>query len=338
MYEQAKYPQRVFVGVCQQNKEGDDDCLSKCREWAKNVRVARLKHTDAKGPTYARYVCATLYKGEDFFFQIDSHTKFVSDWDARLIRMIEQIEQSGLSHRPIISHYPRTYEEADSVKAGDTHVPLMCRAFWNSRGMLSFQGAETSDTENEPRRHYYLAGGMLFARGAFLHDVPYDPLLPYLFVGEEILHSARAYTAGYDVFNPTENIVFHFYTREKENKIWTDNPTYSDMDAFNKAKFYLGLDGVKAEDLSAELRTDLELYGMGTRRTLAAFYADAGIDVVKKRVYSNFCRADGAATEAEIKNSNEALKEGFFDFKYTKRRAAFILFLFVVLLVIFFVV
>ena len=34
-----------------------------------------------------------------------------------------------------------------------------------------------------------------------------DPNLSMMFVGEEILHSARVWTHGYDIFAPDENLV-----------------------------------------------------------------------------------------------------------------------------------
>ena len=40
-------------------------------------------------------------------------------------------------------------------------------------------------------------------------EVPFDPELPYLFDGEELLYSARLWTSGYDLFAPVANAVFH---------------------------------------------------------------------------------------------------------------------------------
>ncbi len=42
----------------------------------------------------------------------------------------------------------------------------------------------------------YAAAGFMFFSGAALKNVPFDPLLPYLFDGEEILYSARLWTHG----------------------------------------------------------------------------------------------------------------------------------------------
>ncbi len=227
--------------------------------------------------------------------------------------MIKDIVASGESKKPIMSHYPREITDHDNFKETDRfHVPRMCKSFWNNRGMISFMGAETQDTKGKPYMTPYIAGGMVFCHSDFLKEVPYDPNLPYLFVGEEIGHSIRAWTHGWDIFTPTENIVFHEYTRSSKPKIWTDNPTYSDMAAFDKVKYYIGL--IKDESLlKPEIRVNLDKYGLGKVRTLDDYYKYAGIDTENKTVSTNFCRENNKATEDDIKKSNEKnhVKEGF---------------------------
>lgn len=36
-----------------------------------------MPFSDARGPTHARHLAATLYSNEDYFMQIDSHTTFI---------------------------------------------------------------------------------------------------------------------------------------------------------------------------------------------------------------------------------------------------------------------
>ena len=66
----------------------------------------------------------------------------------------------------------------------------------------------------------FVAAGFLFAPASFLHEVPFDPFLPYIFMGEEISMSARLWTAGYDIFSPTVNVLNHYYVRRHYPKFW----------------------------------------------------------------------------------------------------------------------
>lgn len=313
MFENAKNPKSVFAGICQQNKEDEDEDCQINNETNYNIRMLRIPHYEAKGPTWARYLCSTLWNGEEYFLQIDSHTKFVKDWDVKAIKMVKDIISGGQSKKPILSHYPREISDHDRYKESDrTQVPRMCKAFWNNREMISFMGAEMKDTEGKPYMTPYIAGGMMFCHADFLREVPYDPNLPYLFVGEEIAHSIRAWTHGWDIFTPTENIVFHEYTRSNKPKIWTDNPYYSDIPAFEKVKYYIGL--VKDDSkLSKEMKVNLDKYGLGKERTLQQYYEYAGIDLDGKKVTTNFCRTENKASEDDIKQSNEKnhIKENF---------------------------
>lgn len=308
LFEMAKNPKNVFVGICQQNKDGDEDCTNSF-ENNPNVKIIRIPHTNAKGPTYARYLCSTLWDGEEYYFQIDSHTKFVKDWDVKCINMIKSIKSLGLSKKPVLSHYPKEITEFDSYTENEkTQVPRMCKSFFNDRKMISFMGSEILDTNNEFYQTPYVAGGMVFSESYFLNELPYDPELPYLFVGEEILHSIRFYTYGWDVFTPNENIIFHEYTRTDKPKIWTDNPYYSDNDAFEKVKYYIGLVDNDSE-IPDSLKKNISKYGLGNIRSLMDYYNFAGIDLKDKLVRKNFCRTNNEATEEDILKSNEKYKD-----------------------------
>lgn len=54
----------------------------------------------------------------------------------------------------------------------------------------------------------------------FLREVPFDPFLPWIFMGEEIIMSTRLWTAGYDIFSPSRAVVGHIYVRRHKPKFW----------------------------------------------------------------------------------------------------------------------
>jgi Glycosyltransferase (GlcNAc) len=58
------------------------------------------------------------------------------------------------------------------------------------------------------------------AHSDFLRDVPFDPFLPWIFMGEEIIMSTRLWTSGYDIFSPTHAVVGHMYVRRHKPKFW----------------------------------------------------------------------------------------------------------------------
>jgi hypothetical protein len=297
IFNNADNPKNIYVGVCQQNDMSDNttdmECVLPEGNYANNIRLMRLKHYEAKGPTWARYLCATLYRDEDYFFQIDSHTKLIPGWDTKCINMMKHIKSSGLSDNPVLSHYPAAWE---SFENNDKKVTRICKSFFNEQGMISFEGAQFIDTDKVAPSPY-VAGGFLFCEGKMLKDVPFDPTLDYLFVGEEIMHSARIWTAGYDIFTPNENIAFHEYTRAEKPKIWTDK-RYTDKEAFEKVKQLIGL-----KEQNKNL--DDYKYGLGKVRSLEEYYNFAGIDLQNKKVNKDFCRKD------QIDNGKHITREDF---------------------------
>lgn len=285
LFSNADHPHRVFVGICQQNnKDLDKDCF--LDKWKSQTRIIRLPYYDAKGPTWARYLCSTLWNNENYYLQIDSHTLFNKGWDTKLINMIKLLKNKGIK-KPLLSHYPKIYDDYNNENGKET-VPTICQSFFNDSKMISLQRAYqiTIDPDN-PIPTAYVAAGMFFCESSFLNEVPFDPNLPNLFIGEEILHSIRFWTHGWDIFTPTENVLYHYYTRKGEPKVWDDLKHYNSTDATNKVRNLLKLDN--ANEIAPYLNLNMEIYGLGNKRTIEQYFEYAGINVKDSSVSRNFC-------------------------------------------------
>jgi hypothetical protein len=290
MFSNATHPENIIIGLCQQNMKSDIDCAVNDQVPAKyrsQIRTIRVLHHDAQGPTWARYLCSTLLQDEKYYLQIDSHCLFSKGWDVKLVNMIKALKKAGIQ-KPLLSHYTKEQEAYENAAENTRTVPAICKSFFNDNKMISFLGAEDVSYKKGdlPLPNAYAAAGMMFGESKFVQEVPYDPALPYLFVGEEILHSIRLWTHGWDIFTPTENVIFHYYTRAEDPKIWTDT-TYSDADAVNKVRNILDLEG--AVEIAPYLQKNMKVYGLGTARTLQQYFEYAGIDKANKKVNRNFC-------------------------------------------------
>ena len=284
LFEKAKYPERVIVGVCEQNKNDKELCTPKNFKYAKQIRVIHKHYKEAKGPTFARYLCSTLFADEDFFLQIDSHSLLVKDWDVKCIEMIYALEKSSTvtNKKVMLSHYPPSWESYKE-NADNKYVTHLVDCFFNNHGIISFRGAKWKPPGPLPRRNAFLAGGFIFSRGAWLREVPFDPHLDFLFTGEEILLSARSFTHGWDVYTPNQNIIFHAYTRKKEPKFWTDT-IYNNEEAREKVKIIIGLSKDVEKLKTPRIRDSLIKYGLGNIRTLPDFYKLIGVDHEQKKI------------------------------------------------------
>lgn len=277
LFSTAANPGRVFAGVCEQNtKSAEEVCLPSEFKWHDQVRRLSVPSREAKGPTYARYLCSTLYRGETYFCQVDSHTRFVEGWDAKAVAMLKGCS----SKKPVLTHYPHDWDQIrKKAAAPGGQVPVLCKSKFDTNGVPTFD-AVTMQASDTPRPVPFTSGGFVFGPGTVLTEVPYDPDLPQLFQGEEILYSARLWTSGYDFFTPTENLAFHHYYREEAPKFWADID-FSEQQGRTLAKVKKLLRG----------RLPGYSHGMGTVRTLDEYYEFAGLDWESKTSTSEakFC-------------------------------------------------
>ncbi len=298
LYATASKPQYVYVGICEQNHPSNvsESCHVRGSGDSplpvNNIRRLGLHHNDARGPCWARYLCSTLYQDEDYYLQIDSHMRFVKNWDQKLISMLSEIEMQSGSSKIVLSTYVREIEDynLETQQGKDEAIPQICQAYWDSNAMINLHGASIIPRSGVAKQVPFVAGGLMFVRAKpFLDDVPYDPELKDLFTGEEILHSARVWTAGYDIFTPTENIAYHRFTRADEPKFWDDNDR-DDSAAMRRVRYLLGLSATKPTVSFTD--RNLDRYGMGSARSLEDYFKFAGIDPKTLTITRNFCQSE----------------------------------------------
>jgi hypothetical protein len=218
----ADKPDEIHFGVV------DQDLTNK---WADLSKIKNLKHLkihirDAKGAGYARKLATELYDGEDYFFQTDSHMRFVKGWDTKLKDMYEWCAKDAGTDKVILSQFPAPYEV---LTDGSDYYLKGDEFFWSEPSWTSvvntYYGAwagnrEVIDDLSVPHKSHTVLGALLFSRGQIANDIPYDERIA--FMGEELCYAIRAYTRGYEMYAPNEMVAFHFYKRETRPKVWTD--------------------------------------------------------------------------------------------------------------------
>lgn len=213
MFEQASAPERVFVGLCAQYD------LDKEKEWytrthrPEQVRTLLLPHTMARGPCFARALAQTLWEGEEYFLQIDSHMRFGANWDVTLVDMLAKCP----SAKPILTTYPTAYElgaDAEQVPTDMEPLVLCAKQFQAKDGMLRIHGRRLKKCPEVPLPGLFWAAGFTFSHSRVIQEVPYDACLKNVFFGEESSMAARLWTHGWDFFTPCINVIWHLWSRE----------------------------------------------------------------------------------------------------------------------------
>lgn len=280
-FHNSKYPQNITIGICQQNGEDDIDCIhnqyyDQLKPFLHQIKVIRIPYYEARGPTLARYLCSTLWDGESYYIQIDSHMRFEYEWDHKCISIYKQFDK-----KIVLSTYPK-----EIGKNENNDVPVICNAVLSeSEGLISYPGATLLESPETPLETGFIAAGFFFTDSSFLNQIPFDPRLPDLFIGEEILLSIRFWTHGWDIYAPNQNIIYHHYTRNEEPKVWKDRHFNPDS-AIKKVKKLIGL---TEENIPNDLNIQMNIYGLGKSRTLSQFYEFIQFKYNDKKSNKNFC-------------------------------------------------
>jgi [Skp1-protein]-hydroxyproline N-acetylglucosaminyltransferase len=179
---------------------------------AGQVRVIYQHDTDALGPAIARYYASKLWGGETFFMQMDAHLEFATGWDQKYIA---EAKAANSFPKVVLSAYPPGFTNFGTFKGGTPGARLCVCEFSSSQAENKIirinAGENTKKDTPRPTQIAFIAAGFFFARAEFLTDVPFDPFLPWCFMGEEIALSMRAWTQGWDIYAPRQNLIAHQY-------------------------------------------------------------------------------------------------------------------------------
>lgn len=281
MISKAKNPKNLTFGICWQYDETEDTDVF---NHMNNIRVSKHHYSESQGLGWARNKTNQLYRGEKYTLQIDSHHRFVQDWDEIVLEDYKQALK--VSKKPIITTYCTPFNPKDCSCKYDPTPCLMSQYEFSSDKLLMSMPWYIQDYKDRTKviRARTLSGHFFFVDGKFIEEVSYDPDIYFGGYTEETTLSVRAFTSGYDFFSPYRMVMWHEYTRNYRKKHWDDHGTESqtkktsgerDIFARNKTRQLFG-----QEDHGL----DMGIYGLGSVRTLHDYEVYAGFDFKNCRI------------------------------------------------------
>jgi len=329
-FERADHPSLLFVGIVQQNclrdcmtgtgwgktrawvpGPPDTDCVNEfcsdpeTKHYCDNsqVRILRLEEIQSYGPFFSRFLNSKLWRGETYYMQIDAHTEFRRGWDTSLV---DQMKRTPSFPYSVISNYPPS--GGPSIKR-DWPASSSSERFPGALCGCRFEGAggrhktvrllETGRRpgpnidKRVPQRSAFVAAGFFIAHGSIVDNVPFDPFMPYLFMGEEIALSIRFWTSGYDIYGPAVDVLRHEYVRKESPKFWESvTMIFSNGMIHNRltdliiprVQILLGFDegaGDPSRIKPQSILTMADRYSVGTKRSVEDFVETMGFDLEK---------------------------------------------------------
>jgi hypothetical protein len=277
----AKHPENLTFGICWQRDENES-----LEEFKNDERFRILDYhwSESKGLCWARSEIQKLWKDEEYTLQLDSHHRFLENWDEELINMMNM---TG-SDKPIITSYAGMYRPSDN-KLLNVEPYKMVASNFTPGGTILFRPHTIPNWENlkKPIPARFVSGHFFFTIGKHCEEYKYDPNI--YFAGDEISLSIRSYTLGYDLFHPHKTVVWHEYTREGRTKHWTD---FNEENKNNGVveKQWWEMDNESKRRLRHMLQEEdnninLGIYGLGSVRTHKDYEDYAGISFKHRKLH-----------------------------------------------------
>lgn len=310
MITNAQYPENLHICVCWQHGEDepidifldndftptgfdkrDENFYTRImleKEGAK-VSLLDVDYNDTQGACWARYQIQTFYNKEKYTMQLDSHHRFVENWDALVVDMLESLRDE--SEKPLLTAYIPSFDPDNDPEKRVQEPWKMDFDRFIPEGAVFFLPSTIDEWRelDKPMKARFFSAHFAFADGSFAEEVPHDP--EYFFHGEEISIAVRAFTHGYDLYHPHRVIAWHEYTRKGRVKVWDDHTTPKKIEGkikldwverndlcHRRNRILFGMDG---EDPS---QIDFGKFGFGDKRTVREYEEYAGISFTYRGV------------------------------------------------------
>jgi hypothetical protein len=203
-----------------------------------NVKIVYSKAPENIGVGVGRYLANQLYDGEDYYLQIDAHSRFSKNWDTDLIYNLDKYSDLGM--KTIITQYPPGFHYVDGVEVYDENFNTSTVSI--KRNGEKIPESLIFDLYSNPDASAVcspmVSAAFIFGTGE-ISSVKQNPAV--FFWGEETLKAASLFTSGFNIMSPDKAVVFHLYGVDSNRKpVWTYYPEISDKkEEFSKVAIKL---------------------------------------------------------------------------------------------------
>lgn len=277
--DNARHPNDIRFGICWQNDPEAPVPLESFRRDPR-FRFADFSIHESEGGTWARSIAQTLWDGEEYTLQVDSHMKFEPDWDQKLTEMMLRLP----CDKPLLTVSPPLFWYDDSGKLNrqlDAGVPMSRIVVWSADQGWAPWADWGAPNRRFPAHNRIITGCFVFTLGVWNVEVPQDP--EHYYWGEEFGLTVRSYTSGYDLFVPDEILVWHMnHSDGGPRRHWEKGASVVESKntlAFEQLRklLYCDPDGSDARSLGR--------YGLGSVRSRRDYEIFSGFDLTNKRAH-----------------------------------------------------
>lgn len=270
-YYNAKNPKRLFFSVFSQAEDSEHPDLSFVPR--SQIRYEKAHWSESKGACWARARASRNLLGK-YFLQIDSHSRFSSNWDSSFISNYSKASMFW-GNRIILSTYPDPFEIVDGKDVLLPYESLKkISPFWNQDAKMilgKVPWEDVSDIVNGDEV-FYIGAGLIFCTVEVMKEIPYDEDI--YFYGEEASLAIRAYTRGIRIISPVIKAIYSHYNYSAMNRRlhWQDNPSWGSINLKAQERLRRILSGDRS----------FGIFGIGSKELYEQYQKITEIDILSK--------------------------------------------------------
>jgi hypothetical protein len=243
IFSNADNPQNVFVGSAHsipfKNSKIINEIKSDTKKYGDHVRLKFLNKYRSEGVGFGRRESMSMYDGEDYVMQIDSHTMLEPSWDTKILKHYSNAQSFSKSSKTILSCYLPGYQyidknsrqfienrkpmyscyiteqdkadglDSDKVEIWESIYSQIPR--WTTPSNEDFYEFIGSDYAFARK----LNANFIFSEKIFAEDYNYIVPWDFLFYEEEFIMSVEAFDLGYSFVHPNLDFPLgHIYANQ----------------------------------------------------------------------------------------------------------------------------
>lgn len=274
--KKAEHPKNIVFGLCIQYDPQDN--FIKNYENNPQFKIHKMNWKDARGPAYARGIIYDLFQDEDYFFQIDCHTRFFQNWDTKIIDSLNLCKK--INNKSIISHYPISIDNSNNVEMLSNIINIsIVRTIDINHGIKTH--GRYIPLNASPKSSWGISAAMLFFDKTAYKEILFDKnIYNGLQFEEQVVLAARYWTAGYDIFNPNNHIISTEYiTNTKRYNVSPQTDHVKKKETYERLCHMM-----KLNFNNKYINHDIKL---GNSRTIEDYYKMLGIYEKVKTIFTN---------------------------------------------------
>ena len=276
LFEKAKRPENIFVGICHQyDMKGDEDkhLFEIPFSHPEQLRIDNVDYRESQGCCWARNRVQKLWKGEKWTLQLDSHIRFEKDWDETLVQDMKDLNDEKAIISQVLPGYKinNNFEVETNLNMGFCTCDIK-------------NSLRTYSTTVRKRRNYYLACIMYAAFRFGLSKYFQKHIInPKLGSNDEVMSSLELWYNGCNLYNYSKVLIYHLWLDAKTDRSKDKsrcNTFINKNQSFinNFLNYYLKFKYTN----DPEVLENIKEYGLGNKRTLRDYERFSGVDFRRK--------------------------------------------------------